>query len=563
MIDTSKSYKSLSNREKGKILENLVSNTLLDFSELGYEILNNIRKSRGDTDHVVINHTRKLLYIIETKNVNNDFRLYSSWFKSHVVERFTNLPQIVHDYLAKGYKMVPTLIISKFTVASEIVHDLIKKYGIVIIEVGKQLLKQSKKWASLIKIKLKCLLKLGNNNKLIKDCNGLKNISFDSNMTGIDLKSFKFSNYLKGENYGIKLKTLHKECKKWIYLLKRSILCLLKLGIDYSVDHNKDHSSVSNSLDLELNNNFERSECHIAGENHDFRGFSYYLKRPDSICSRFQSAISICISALPVKMKSLVTISLLKEKISKFISDNRGTLTLIPVNDTDGSLLYYILLKNENEKSKEETDKDEDENNFRISFGNYYIYKFVKHSRSKVIKKQFGKQTALDAYFSPQKQTKKKRKRKSQAYKREHYLELEAFGERLVLSLPKNPPLGDKKKDRLLKKDLKRFKKGINEDDIYNAVGNIGSCYGCSKAEFDNSKCRVTCDTLHNLLLIYDVNSLIKEGFIDYGEIKDRKRLKAINKRIEDLWYSWRLRQHNCFRSKIAFAKYLDCLGAY
>ena len=285
-------------------------------------------------------------------------------------------------------------------------------------------------------------------------------------------------------------------------------------------------------------------------------------------------------------MKSLVTISPLKEKISKFISDNRGTLTLIPCHNnanaiekeegeekivTDCSLLDYIPLQNE--KPEEETDKDEEEKDnidvnetWKILFGNSYLYKFVKHSHSKVIKKQFDKQTALDAYFSPQKQTKKKKKtnRRSQAYNREHYLELEAFGERLVLSLPKNPPLGDKKRDRLLKKDLKRFKEGIDEDDIYDAVGNIGSCYGCSKAELDNSKYRVKCDTLHNLLLIYDVNNLIQEGFIDFSEIRDIKRLKkAINKKLENLWYSWRLRQHNCVKKREAFIEYLDRMGCF
>jgi len=264
MIKGNISNKALSNREKGKILENLVSNTLLDFSELGYEILNNIRKSRGDTDHLILNHLRKLLYIIETKNVNNDFRLYTSWFKSHVIERFINLPSIVCDYRKKGYQIKRVLIISRFTVADEAVHNLIKKYSVEVIEVGKQLLKQSKKWASLIKIKLKCLLKLGNI-KLRKDSNDLKNNSFDSDMVGRDLKFLKFSNYLNDENYGIKLKTLHKQCKKWTYLLKRSILCLLKL------DTNIKLRSVINNYSKELDS--YDHELGSKADNGSFRNF--------------------------------------------------------------------------------------------------------------------------------------------------------------------------------------------------------------------------------------------------------------------------------------------------
>jgi len=474
MIDTSKSYKSLSNREKGKILENLVSNTLLDFSDLGYEILNNIQKSRGDTDHLIINHLRKLLYIIETKNVNNDFRLYTSWFKSHVIERFINLPSIVSDYRKKGYQVKRVLIISRFTVADEAVHNLIKKYSIEVIEVGKQLLKQSKKWASLIKIKLKCLLKLGNNNKLIKDCNGLKNNSFDSNMTGIDLKSFKFSNYLK------------------------------RLG---------------------------------------------------SICSRFHSAISICISALPAKMKSLVTISLLKEKISRFISNNKGTLTIIPIDNkdysekheekivTNCSLLDFIPKEHIERKAESEKSNTES-NNPHIDEDILYLLLTLQHQNPKDKEKNVtrSQQTTLVSYLDSNSRKKKRKQRKHS--KNMNYYEFKFSDHNLIIPLPKTRVNRDK-----LLYAMKDLQDGIRKEKIPEPFGiPTGSCLECNKYRKDNNGLYV-CDIIHYLYLAYVIYAYIK------NTEEAHKAAKA--------WAYHRIRQHNCVKKREAYIEYLDRMGSF
>jgi len=326
MINTSSSYKGLSNREKGKILENLVSDVLSDFLELGYTVLSNIKRSRGDVDHLLINHLNREIYVFEDKNLNSDFRLYIGWFKTHVIDRFQHLPKIVSNYLERGYQVKRVLIISRFTVADEAVHNLIKKYSIEVIEVGKQILKQSKKWASLIKTRLSCLLKLSNSysndHKLRNRNNDLDSESFDSDMTGKNLKLLNFSNYLKDENYGIKLKTLHKQFGKWGSLVKRRISYLLKLYLDHSKDHSfVSNSSVSGSLDLELNNNFEGSECHTFNKNRYFEGFNLRLSNYLSIlCSKTLLVFN------HVKDSYL---SRIKESIKLFISNTQANVTLL------------------------------------------------------------------------------------------------------------------------------------------------------------------------------------------------------------------------------------------
>jgi len=273
LINTSSSYKALSNREKGKILESLVSEAI---NELGYHHYDNVPSGKRDIDHLIVDNANKLLYIIESKNLNSDFRLYIGWFKTHVIERFQHLPKIVSNYLERGYQVKRVLIISRFTVADEAVHNLIKKYGIVVIEVGKQLLKQSKKWASLIKIKLKCLLKLNSNFKLRSVINNYSkeldsydhelgsktdNGSFRNFMVNDGLKikedsysiGFKFSNYLS--RFYSKIHSILNHVKDSYYLSKIKEFIKLFISntqanitlLDFLPEIGKENDTIQNS----------------------------------------------------------------------------------------------------------------------------------------------------------------------------------------------------------------------------------------------------------------------------------------------------------------------------
>jgi len=213
MINGNSSIKSLSNKQKGKILESIVSEAI---EKLGYYHYDNIQNGKRDLDHIIVDDNSKIVYLLEDKNVNTAFRLYNGWFKSHVVDRFLHLPKEVRNYRERGYRIIRVLIISKFNIAHPSVIEMIEEYGIIVIEVGKQILEKTKKWVSLMKARINYLLKLHNNDKLNNCSFDLKYKIFDSDMTGRNLKLLNFSNYLKGENCGIKFKRLYKQLRKWI-----------------------------------------------------------------------------------------------------------------------------------------------------------------------------------------------------------------------------------------------------------------------------------------------------------------------------------------------------------
>ncbi len=97
-------------------------------------------KYGGDIDQVIVLPDRIILN--ETKNVNEDFMIYASWLKTHIIARFVKaLPlvkQIAHTHGIKTILL--TLTISVYKPATKKVDQMIKSLGIKIIETGKQAL---------------------------------------------------------------------------------------------------------------------------------------------------------------------------------------------------------------------------------------------------------------------------------------------------------------------------------------------------------------------------------------------------------------------------------------
>lgn len=127
----------INNKKKAEWGEEAFAEALSDFP-----ILMNITygKRQKDIDHLVF--TGHSVIMNECKNINEDFKVFYSWFLDHVVDRFADgLP--VAQYYARtfGYSVKSitfTLTIPRLNTET-IVRKALKGLRIHVIETGKQL----------------------------------------------------------------------------------------------------------------------------------------------------------------------------------------------------------------------------------------------------------------------------------------------------------------------------------------------------------------------------------------------------------------------------------------
>jgi len=126
----------LSNKAKGRLGEAAVSTSPSLKHRVAYHNLPT-DKYGGDIDHLAtVDNT---LLFIETKNVNENFKIYSGWARTHIIDRFTK-GAATAKLIAKSKHIRKVLIISVYKPASKKVDQLIRGLDIEIIETGKQAL---------------------------------------------------------------------------------------------------------------------------------------------------------------------------------------------------------------------------------------------------------------------------------------------------------------------------------------------------------------------------------------------------------------------------------------
>ncbi|MDH5481675.1 MAG: NERD domain-containing protein [Candidatus Bathyarchaeota archaeon] len=134
---------SISNKEKALLGEQAFAEALS-----GYPVFINIAfgKRQKDIDHLVL--TSKSVVMNECKNTKESFRIFYSWFLSHVVDRFADgLPIAQYYARALGYpirNIIFTLTIPYLN-TDMIVKKALKGLRIRVIQTEEQLLKERNK----------------------------------------------------------------------------------------------------------------------------------------------------------------------------------------------------------------------------------------------------------------------------------------------------------------------------------------------------------------------------------------------------------------------------------
>ena len=126
----------LSNKAKGRLGEKAVTTSPSLRSRIVYSNLPT-DKYGGDIDHLVTVDNN--LLFIETKNVNENFKIYSGWARTHITDRFTK-GAATAKLIAKSKHICKVLVISVYKPASKKVDQMIKDADIKVIETGKQAL---------------------------------------------------------------------------------------------------------------------------------------------------------------------------------------------------------------------------------------------------------------------------------------------------------------------------------------------------------------------------------------------------------------------------------------
>jgi len=131
-----------SNKEKGNLGE---VGFITAISKISCHILCNITYGhrQKDIDHLLF--ARDFVIFNECKNVSEKFKMYYSWFLSHVVNRFVEgLP--VAQYYARSFGYLSKALIFTLTIphlnADPLVQKALKGLKIIVIQTGKQLLEE-------------------------------------------------------------------------------------------------------------------------------------------------------------------------------------------------------------------------------------------------------------------------------------------------------------------------------------------------------------------------------------------------------------------------------------
>jgi len=156
-------------------------------------------------------------------------------------------------------------------------------------------------------------------------------------------------------------------------------------------------------------------------------------------------------------------------------------------------------------------------------------------------KEKNTQQQILTSYLDSNSRSKKRRKRKRS--KNMNCYEFKLSDLNLIIPLPNTK--FDREKLLYAIEDLRD---GIRKEKIPEAIGNIGSCYGCKKYR-KNSYGLYDCDIIHYLYLAYTMSKYIKDTEEAYKAIK--------------AWAYHRIRQHNCVKKREAFIEYLDRMGCF